>query len=552
LDGGPVPGHSLFTGCLIEALTGGAVATVGRHFVTGSEIGLHVQRRVSTYPNANPRQTPDFGALELDNRGELIIELPRPLDDSQEPSHLGVDGIRPLNFARGADASPAPTSPQADVILESGVDSIKPRVATTKRAIAATRVDGSQSLPQAEPTAPAAGLGSAPADSRPETTTAAPVSDMQSSASPIVSAPQPSGRKPSSMLDAAFVAALDRHDLVRRTRRDVLTVVAADPTTAVTGWATWAAGRGLLTLVAEGNGLDATITSLLGQMPWLRALPAARSRFAAAAQLEVEAVDVALDSAPSLEAREVWIEEVAQHDMRVRVSGWLLAMLREPWAPGPELAAAPVQGSDLLSILCALATPVTVLLHHAVPTAPWLEQAVQTAAELIEFLPHQAVAIAVPGDLAHSLTRMRPESAVFAMARRGVVPLATKPPRPIDPAHSRTEHVLHAALARDRRTAGLFQPNVRVPVHGHERAIEVDLVARDALLAIQIDDWYQARDPQAYTRERMKDSFLSRAQFFVMRFLAEDIERRLEQTVNEIALGLAGRQASGSFVESSQ
>ncbi|HEX3480070.1 MAG TPA: caspase family protein [Kofleriaceae bacterium] len=73
MDGGPVPGHSLFTGCLIEAMTGGLVASTGHQIVTGSEIGHYVQRRVSEYPRS--AQTPDFGALELDDRGELLVHL---------------------------------------------------------------------------------------------------------------------------------------------------------------------------------------------------------------------------------------------------------------------------------------------------------------------------------------------------------------------------------------------------------------------------------------------------------------------------------------------
>jgi uncharacterized caspase-like protein len=74
MDGGPVPGHSLFTGCLIEGLTGGLLATTSQPVVTGSQIGSYIQRRVTEYPNS--RQTPDFGALELDDRGELVIRLP--------------------------------------------------------------------------------------------------------------------------------------------------------------------------------------------------------------------------------------------------------------------------------------------------------------------------------------------------------------------------------------------------------------------------------------------------------------------------------------------
>jgi uncharacterized caspase-like protein len=60
MDGGPIDGHSLFTGCLIEGLTGG-LARHGRFEATGTEIGVYVQQRVTSYPGS--RQTPDFGAL---------------------------------------------------------------------------------------------------------------------------------------------------------------------------------------------------------------------------------------------------------------------------------------------------------------------------------------------------------------------------------------------------------------------------------------------------------------------------------------------------------
>lgn len=46
-----------------------------------------------------------------------------------------------------------------------------------------------------------------------------------------------------------------------------------------------------------------------------------------------------------------------------------------------------------------------------------------------------------------------------------------------------------------------------------------------------------------------KDVWLQRAGFFVLRFLADDVEDRLAQTLDEIALALAGRRASGSFAE---
>jgi hypothetical protein len=73
-DNGPVPGHSVFTGCLIDGFATGDVAP--RHEnVTGAEIGLYLQRRVAAY--TDDAQTPDCGAFELDQRGDLVIELPQ-------------------------------------------------------------------------------------------------------------------------------------------------------------------------------------------------------------------------------------------------------------------------------------------------------------------------------------------------------------------------------------------------------------------------------------------------------------------------------------------
>jgi len=88
MDGGPYPGHSLFTGCLIEAFSGGLVAP-GEHFVTGGEIGQYLKRRVAAYPPMT--QTPDVGAFELDDRGDLIIPVsgtpaPAVLHDLEAPA----------------------------------------------------------------------------------------------------------------------------------------------------------------------------------------------------------------------------------------------------------------------------------------------------------------------------------------------------------------------------------------------------------------------------------------------------------------------------------
>lgn len=70
MDGGPYPGHSLFTGCLIEAFSGG-LAEGGRRAATGRELGLYLQKRVRSYPPST--QTPDFGTFELDDRGDIVV-----------------------------------------------------------------------------------------------------------------------------------------------------------------------------------------------------------------------------------------------------------------------------------------------------------------------------------------------------------------------------------------------------------------------------------------------------------------------------------------------
>lgn len=73
LDNGPVIGHSLFTGTVVEALAQGKADEDNKGFVTSSEIALYVQRKVASWSNS--QQTPDFGTFELDDRGELVISL---------------------------------------------------------------------------------------------------------------------------------------------------------------------------------------------------------------------------------------------------------------------------------------------------------------------------------------------------------------------------------------------------------------------------------------------------------------------------------------------
>jgi very-short-patch-repair endonuclease len=355
-------------------------------------------------------------------------------------------------------------------------------------------------------------------------------------------------------LDAAFVAALDRQDAQRRRGGAVLSVIAGGPGAAM-DWAAWAAGRGYLTLVTEGAGLDATVEELLAQVPWLRCVAMARRSLAAAAQLHVDALDAAID-ARSEQERERWIDDIAGLDPQVRVSGWLLAALRGPAAGAPAVTTAPVQGGELLAALCELAAPMAVLVQHpghldpgAASSSAWLQRALATAAALVSSLPGHPVAVGAPDELVTRVLGGGRPSASLSMARQGLVraPGAGHPRRAADPIRERIARALHEALELDPRTRRRFERGVRLRAQDGGPILEVDLVANAARLAVVIDHWYHLADPQGYRREREAEVRLSRAGYFVMRFAAEDIGARLAVVINEIALGLTGRGAAAAL-----
>jgi hypothetical protein len=109
MDVGPVLGHSLFTGCLIEGLGGGIARYFGRTTVTGTEIAHYVQRRVCEYPDSH--QTPDFGALELDDRGELIVSLAAATQRGVPPPPRSVAPPAAAAAPRPSTAAASPSAP---------------------------------------------------------------------------------------------------------------------------------------------------------------------------------------------------------------------------------------------------------------------------------------------------------------------------------------------------------------------------------------------------------------------------------------------------------
>ncbi len=72
-DKGPVGGHSLFTGMLVQGMKNGIADLDGNGFITSAEIGLYLQQSVSKH--SGNLQTPDFGVFQLDQRGDMVLRL---------------------------------------------------------------------------------------------------------------------------------------------------------------------------------------------------------------------------------------------------------------------------------------------------------------------------------------------------------------------------------------------------------------------------------------------------------------------------------------------
>lgn len=508
LDSGPTPGHSLFTGCLIEALTGGVGQEHG--FATSSSISVYVQHRVATY--AGSRQTPDFGALENDDRGELVISLPWYGEKKPQPPIHGpqplVEAARPSGERASIQRTPLPINDRRRVVRQPrGPVKLAPQPPPiSSPSLAPKKLPAPQSL--------RAGAGAI--------------------------APE-------------FVAGLERHASQRERQKLVFSMLSGSPEPTLVELGTWSAQRGALTLVTTMNKVDLVVADLLSNMPWLRCLPGARARLAKAARIDLSAVGASIDARAG-DARagsEIhrWISSLAAGDPEVELSGWLLASLRNKDA-APDVASAPLQGRKLLAALAALSAPISVAFAHQAPTEEWLDGAISAAAELTRSLPRCPISVVAPSALVTRVLTSR-ESSAISMARHGLVKLQKdapaaahqRGPLPKTPDLSGAEASLYLALARDPRTRiARFEQRVMAPIHEREREIEVSLAAHAPRLIVELDSWYHLRDETAYHNQRLKDLWLQRAGFFVMRFLVEDVERRLGEVIDEIALGLVGRR----------
>jgi very-short-patch-repair endonuclease len=109
-------------------------------------------------------------------------------------------------------------------------------------------------------------------------------------------------------------------------------------------------------------------------------------------------------------------------------------------------------------------------------------------------------------------------------------------------ARSATEAFLYRRLQTLSQTAGRFKLNVRLPIpFDGAGETEIDLLDAEARLAIELDGPHHLLDTDAYRRDRRKDFLLQENGYFVLRFLAEDVGKRLDYVLDTVVHVLTGR-----------
>jgi superfamily II DNA or RNA helicase len=104
-----------------------------------------------------------------------------------------------------------------------------------------------------------------------------------------------------------------------------------------------------------------------------------------------------------------------------------------------------------------------------------------------------------------------------------------------DRARSASEAFLFHRLESLPETAGLFRLNAKLPIpFDGWSEMEIDLFCAGHKLAIEIDGPQHLSDPTAYRHDRRKDALLQENGCHVLRFLAEDLGKQLDATLDAI------------------
>jgi len=108
---------------------------------------------------------------------------------------------------------------------------------------------------------------------------------------------------------------------------------------------------------------------------------------------------------------------------------------------------------------------------------------------------------------------------------------------------SATEEFLFRRLETLVETRGRFVLNESLAIpFDQQGCLEVDLLCADARVAVELDGGQHLGDPEAYRRDRRKDRLLQEHGYFVLRFLAEDVGKCLEQVLGTMLRVVSHRQ----------
>jgi very-short-patch-repair endonuclease len=122
---------------------------------------------------------------------------------------------------------------------------------------------------------------------------------------------------------------------------------------------------------------------------------------------------------------------------------------------------------------------------------------------------------------------------------------AARPPDDSQRARSASEAFLHQRLDTLTETSGLFRLNAKLPIpFDGWSEMEIDLFSAELKIAIEIDGPQHLSDPAAYRRDRRKDALLQENGCLVLRFLAEDLGKHLDATLDAILRAVVHRRRS--------
>jgi superfamily II DNA or RNA helicase/very-short-patch-repair endonuclease len=109
-------------------------------------------------------------------------------------------------------------------------------------------------------------------------------------------------------------------------------------------------------------------------------------------------------------------------------------------------------------------------------------------------------------------------------------------------ARSASEAFLYRRIETLPETAGRFRLNVELPIPFNGRGtMEVDMLCEEAAVVIELDGG-QHLAVEAYRQDRRKDYLLQESGYLVLRFLAEDLAKHLDEVLDAILRALAHRR----------